>query len=55
LPSLEDCQRAITAAKTKDTALASIEAILPVLAIPVKGPAASSEAARRQVLKERKH
>jgi PD-(D/E)XK nuclease superfamily len=45
LPNLEDWQRAITAAKTRDVALASIEAVPPMLTVLVKGPVASNEAA----------
>lgn len=45
LPSLGDWQRAINAAKARDTGLASLEAVLPLLTALVKGPSASSEAA----------
>ena len=45
LPSLEDWQRAVNAAKARDVSLASIEAVLPMLTVLIKGPSASSEAA----------
>jgi hypothetical protein len=45
MPSLDDWQRAIKAAKASDTGLASLESVLPMLAALAKGPSASIEAA----------
>lgn len=45
LPSLDDWQRAINAAKARDPGLGSLEPVLPMLAVLAKGPSASSEAA----------
>jgi PD-(D/E)XK nuclease superfamily len=45
LPTLEDWQRVIVTTNLKDQALAPAEALLALLAVLVKGPKASSEAA----------
>jgi len=45
LPNLEDWQRAIAAAKSKGSRLTSIDSVLPMLSVLVKGPTASGEAA----------
>jgi hypothetical protein len=45
LPSLENWQRAIAAAKLKEAAFGSVGAVLPMLAVLAKGPSAATDAA----------